>query len=142
MRPLFTLLFFCTLIYTGIATANTYTVQPGESMWEVAAKHTQGKVTTHQMIAAIHELNAAKLGSNIDNIPAGMTLEIPSIETAEAADSSRATALLSGNDVYSPQTAAQAQALIVKIENIQSQINQAMKDITATKTTFTESVTQ
>lgn len=116
--------------------AGTYTIQPGDTMWQVAAKHTQGQVTTHQMLAAIHELNSAKLGANIDNVPAGLTLDIPTLDAAAAANSSHATALLSGNSIRSNQSAAQAQALMLKIDNIQKQINQTVKDIEATQAAF------
>ena len=118
------------------AWAKSYEVKPGDNLWNIASRYTEGKVTTHQMIAAIHDLNSNKLGSSLDNIYAGMKLEIPSIEMASEAQSAKATNLLAGNPGVSSVDTAQAEAILLKINNIESEIHQVMSDIESSKAAF------
>lgn len=126
--------------FTSNAMADSYIVKPGDNMWKIASTYTQGKVTTHQMIAAIHEMNSSQLGNDLDNIHAGMKLEIPSIEMASGADSSKATSLLARNSEGASVNKAQAEAILHKINNIEKEINQVMSDIESTKMTFEKSL--
>lgn len=123
------------MILSTSVLANTYTVQPGDSIWKISNQFSNGKVSTHKMIASIHEANSTVLGGNINNIRPGMVLDIPDAAAASQADSSVATRLLSGGHV-STNHQAQAQALILKIDKIKKQINQTVKDIEATRTAF------
>jgi len=124
------------LIISFPASAKSYEVKPGDNLWNIASRYTEGKVTTHQMIAAIHDLNSSKLGNSLDSIYAGMKLEIPSIEMASGADSSKATSLLARNSEGASVNKAQAEAILHKINNIEKEINQVISDIQSTKTAF------
>ena len=142
MNKLLKLLILCTILPAGVALADTYTVKSGDSLWRIAERTKSPEISTHRMIAAIHAANTGVLGEDIGNLRPGMVLEIPAAEKAAYADSSEATRLLAGDSHISAATATKAQALIHKIDNIQQQINQTMKDIEATQTAFEASSIQ
>lgn len=114
--------------------AQSYKVQSGDSLWKIANQFRNGEVSTHKMIASIHETNNSVLGSDINTIRPGMVLDIPDAVDASQADSFVATRLLSGSHV-STYNQAQADPLILKIENIEAEIKQAIQDASNTKNT-------
>lgn len=123
------------MILSAPVLAESYTVKSGDSLWKIANQFSNGDVSTHKMIASIHEANSSVLGGDINTIRPGMVLDIPDAVYASHADSSVATRLLSVGHV-STNHQAQAQELIQKIDKIQNQINQTVKDIEATRTAF------
>lgn len=129
------------MILSAPVLAESYTVQSGDSLWKIANQFSNGEVSTHKMIASIHEANSSVLGGDINTIRPGMVLDIPDAVDASHADSSVATRLLSRGHVSS-YNQAQADALILKIENIEAEINQAIQDASNTKQTFQSGIAE
>ena len=125
---------------SSTASALTYEVMPGDSLWKIASQHTEGQVTTHQMLAAIHSANQTTLGENINSIQAGMRLEIPDVTVAQNADSKIATRLLSDSPSTTTQTSAQARALMHKIDNVEREIRKTMEEMKASQSHFESSM--
>lgn len=67
----------------------THTVQEGETLAQIASK-------VHRSQASLHAANHGHIGSNPDNLAAGMILDIPEREAAAADDDDGGDAELNG----------------------------------------------
>lgn len=133
-----------TVLLSSPAIAQTYTVQPGDSIWKIAEKTKTQDVTVHQMIAAIHESNSSLLGADIASIKPGMELIIPDEASVSNADSKHATQLLAGTVSQSSTSTrtARIDSIQKQISRIESEINETIESLSSSQESFKAMVSQ
>ena len=135
-------LFVALTLFASAVSSQTYTVKNGDSLWKIAAKTKTSNVTIHQMIAAIHEKNAAVLGADIGSIVPGMVLDLPlETEVSLARDKDAEYLLIeSSKQTTSISIKTQIDSIEKHIAQIETQINVAIESLKASNAGFEETI--